>query len=205
MKKALIGRKIGMTQFIHEDGTVIPVTVCELGPCVVVQKKNVEKDGYAALKLGFTEVKERRLTKAIVTDLKKKGIKPLRVFGEIGVFDDSLDVGSEIKCSIFEENMTVDVTGISKGKGFAGVVRRHGFGGGRETHGSTFHRAPGSIGACAFPSEVWRGQRMPGRMGGRTVTVKNLKIVKVFPDNNIVLISGAIPGRKNTLITVYER
>lgn len=205
MKKALIGRKIGMTQFIHEDGTMTPVTVCELGPCVVVQKKNVEKDGYAALKLGFTEVKEQRLTKAILTDLKKKGIRPLRVFGEIGVFDDSLDVGSEIKCSIFAENTTVDVTGISKGKGFAGVVKRYHFGGGRETHGSTFHRAPGSIGACAFPSEVWRGQRMPGRMGYRTVTVKNLKIVKVFADNNIVLISGAIPGRKNTLITVYER
>lgn len=205
MKKALIGRKIGMTQYIHEDGTMTPVTVCELGPCVVVQKKNVEKDGYAALKLGFTEAKEKRLTKAILTDLKKKGIKPLRVFGEIGVFDDSLDVGSEITCSIFAENTMVDVTGISKGKGFAGVVKRHGFGGGRETHGSTFHRAPGSIGACAYPSEVWRGQRMPGRMGNRTVTVKNLKIVKVFPDNNIVLISGAIPGRKNTLITVYER
>jgi large subunit ribosomal protein L3 len=205
MKKALIGRKIGMTQFIHEDGTMTPVTVCELGPCVVVQKKNVEKDGYAALKLGFTEVKEQRLTKAILTDLKKKGIKPFKIFGEIGVFDDSLDVGSEIKCSIFAENTIVDVTGISKGKGFAGVVKRHGFGGGRETHGSTFHRAPGSIGACAFPSEVWRGQRMPGRMGNRTVTVKNLKIVKVFEDNNIVLISGAIPGRKNTLITVYER
>ena len=205
MKKALIGRKIGMTQFIHEDGMMTPVTVCELGPCVVVQKKNVEKDGYAALKLGFTEVKEQRLTKAILTDLKKKGIKPLKFFGEIGVFDDSLDVGSEITCSIFAENTTVDVTGISKGKGFAGVVKRYHFGGGRETHGSTFHRAPGSIGACAFPSEVWRGQRMPGRMGYRTVTVKNLKIVKVFADNNIVLISGAIPGRKNTLITVYER
>jgi large subunit ribosomal protein L3 len=205
MKKALIGRKIGMTQFIHEDGTMTPVTVCELGPCVVVQKKNVKKDGYAALKLGFTEVKEQRLTKAILTDLKKKGIRPLRVFGEIGVFDDSLDVGSEIKCSIFAENTIVDVTGISKGKGFAGVVKRYHFGGGRETHGSTFHRAPGSIGACAFPSEVWRGQRMPGRMGYRTVTVKNLKIVKVFADNNIVLISGAVPGRKNTLITVYER
>jgi large subunit ribosomal protein L3 len=205
MKKALIGRKIGMTQFIHENGTVTPVTVCELGPCVVVQKKNVEKDGYAALKLGFIEVKEQRLTKAILSDLKKKGIRPLRVFGEIGVFDDTLDVGSEIKCSIFAENTVVDVTGISKGKGFAGVVKRYGFKGGHETHGSTFHRAPGSIGACAFPSEVWRGQRMPGRMGNQTVTVKNLKIVKVFEDNNTVLISGAIPGRKNTLITVYER
>jgi large subunit ribosomal protein L3 len=150
-------------------------------------------------------VKEARITKPILADLKKKGIRPLRVFGEVNVFDDSLDVGSEIKCSIFAENTVVNVTGISKGKGFAGVVKRYRFGGGRETHGSTFHRAPGSIGACAFPSEVWKGQRMPGRMGYQTVTVKNLKIVKVFEDNNIVLISGAVPGRKNTLITVCER
>ncbi|MBN2158811.1 MAG: 50S ribosomal protein L3 [Spirochaetes bacterium] len=205
MKKALIGRKIGMTQFVHEDGTMIPVTVCELGPCVVVQKKSKEKDGYEALKLGYHEVKEQRTSKAIMTDLKKKGIKPLRVFREVGVFDESLDVGSVIKCSIFAENMVVDVTGISKGKGFAGVVKRYGFGGGRETHGSTFHRAPGAIGACAYPSEVWRGQRMPGRLGYKTVTVKNLKIVKVFEDKNVVLISGAVPGRKNTLITVCER
>ncbi|HOT45340.1 MAG TPA: 50S ribosomal protein L3 [Spirochaetota bacterium] len=205
MKKALIGKKIGMTQFIHEDGTTVPVTVCELGPCVVVQKKNVEKDGYAALKLGFSDAKEQRVTKPILSDLKKKNIRPLKIFGEVAVFDETLDVGSEITCSIFAENTVVNVTGISKGKGFAGVVKRHGFHGGRETHGSTFHRAPGSIGACAYPSEVWRGQRMPGRMGYRTVTVKNLKIVKVFEDKNIVLISGAVPGRKNTLITVCER
>jgi len=205
MKKALIGRKIGMTQFIHEDGTMTPVTVCELGPCVVVQKKKADTDGYEALKLGYIDVKEQRLTKAILSDLKKKGIKPLKVFREVGVFDDSLDVGSVVNCTIFTENDIVNVSGISKGKGFQGVVKRHGFGGGRETHGSTFHRAPGSIGACAFPSEVWRGQRMPGKMGGNTTTVKNLKIVKVLADNNIVLISGAIPGRKNTLITVCEK
>lgn len=205
MKKALIGRKIGMTQFIHEDGTMTPVTVCELGPCVVVQKKKTDTDGYEALKLGFIDVKEQRLNKAILSDLKKKNIKPLKVFREVGVFDESLDVGSVVSCTIFNENDVVNVSGISKGKGFQGVVKRHGFGGGRETHGSTFHRAPGSIGACAFPSEVWRGQRMPGKMGGNTITVKNLKIVKVLADNNIVLISGAIPGRKNTLITVCER
>ena len=204
MKKALIGRKIGMTQFIHEDGTVIPVTVCELGPCVVVQKKSRERDGYAALKLGYVDVKEQRLSKALMSDLKKKGIKPLRIFREVGVFDDTLDTGSVVTCSIFAEKDFVNVSGLSKGKGFAGVVRRYGFGGGRETHGSTFHRAPGSIGACAFPSEVWRGQRMPGRLGNKTVTVKNLKIVKILEDKNIVLISGAVPGRRNTLITVCE-
>jgi large subunit ribosomal protein L3 len=205
MKKALIGRKIGMTQFIHEDGTMTPVTVCELGPCVVVQKKKADTDGYEALKLGYIDVKEQRLTKAILSDLKKKNIKPLKIFREVGVFDETLDVGSVVNCTIFAENDVVNVSGISKGKGFQGVVKRYHFGGGRETHGSTFHRAPGSIGACAFPSEVWRGQRMPGRMGGNTITVKNLKIVKVLADNNIVLISGAIPGRKNTLITVCEK
>ena len=205
MKKALIGKKIGMTQYLHEDGTVVPVTVCELGPCIVVQKKGAQKDGYAALKLGFSEVKELRLSKAIRSDLKKKGLKPLRHFREVDLFDDSLDVGSVVTCSIFAENDMVDVTGVSKGKGFAGVVKRYGFHGGGETHGSTFHRAPGSISACAFPSEVWRGQGMPGRLGNMTVTVKNLKIVKILEDKNIVLISGAVPGRKNSLITVRGR
>jgi len=205
MKKALIGKKIGMTQFVREDGTIVPVTVCELGPCVVVQKKTKDKDGYEALKLGYGETKESRLTKSILTDLKKKDIKPLRTFHEVDLFDASLDVGSVITCAIFSENEVVNVTGVSKGKGFAGVVKRHGFHGGRETHGSNFHRAPGSIGACAFPSEVWRGQRMAGRHGSKKVTVKNLKIIKVFHDKNIVLISGAIPGRRNTLITVSGR
>jgi large subunit ribosomal protein L3 len=138
----------------------------------------------------------------MLTDLKKKGVKPLRHFREVDLFDESLGVGSVVTCSIFAENDTVDVIGVSKGRGFAGVIKRHGFHGGRETHGSTFHRAPGSIGACAFPSEVWRGQGMPGRLGNRTVTVKNLKIVKVLEDKNVVLISGAVPGRKNSLITV---
>jgi large subunit ribosomal protein L3 len=202
MKKALIGKKIGMTQYIQENGLVVPVTVCELGPCIVVQKKDVERDGYSALKLGFSEVKESRLNRAALADLKKRGVKPLRHFREVDLFDESLGVGSVVTCSIFAENDTVDVTGVSKGKGFAGVIKRHGFHGGRETHGSTFHRAPGSIGACAFPSEVWRGQGMPGRLGNRTVTVKNLKIVKVLEDKNIVLISGAVPGRKDSLITV---
>ncbi len=205
MKKALIGRKIGMTQYIHEDGTVTPVTVCQLGPCVVVQKKNVEKDGYEALKLGFNEVKENRITKPISVDLKKKGIKPHKIFREVGLFDDALEIGSVVTCSIFSESDTVNVTGISKGRGFAGVVKRYGFKGGKETHGSTFHRAPGAIGACAYPSEVWRGQRMPGRLGTDTITVKNLKIIKVLEDKNIVLISGAVPGRRNSLITVRER
>jgi large subunit ribosomal protein L3 len=203
MKKALIGRKIGMTQFIKEDGTMVPVSVCELGPCVVVQKKTSETDGYSSLKIGFLEVPERKLTKSIVQDLKKKGIAPLKHLREIQIFDEGLNVGSVVKCNIFAENETVEVSGISKGKGFAGVIKRHGFSGGRETHGSNFHRAPGSIGACAFPSEVWKGQRLPGRHGGLKTTVKNLKIMKVFEEKNIVFISGAVPGKRGSLIMVH--
>ena len=205
MKKALIGRKIGMTQYIKENGDVVPVTVCELGPCVIVQKKTDDKDGYSALKLGYLDEKESRMNNSIAADLKKKGISPKKHFGEVGLFDDSLEVGNEINCSIFSEDDTVAVSGISKGRGFAGVIKRHGFGGGRATHGSHFHRAPGSIGACAYPGEVWKGTGMPGRHGSKTVTVKNLKIVKVLEDKNIVLISGAVPGRRNSLITVTEK
>ncbi len=205
MKKALLGRKIGMTQFIKEDGTVVPVTACELGPCVVVQKKNIEKDGYTALKLGFCDQKEKRVTRPIVEDLKKNNITPKRYLAEVEDFDSSIEVGAQLDCTLFQENDTVNVTGISKGRGFAGVIKRHGFRGGRMTHGSHFHRAPGSIGACAYPSEVWKGKKMPGRFGSKKVTVKNLKIVKILQDKNIVLISGAIPGRKHTLIKVTEK
>jgi len=205
MKKALIGKKIGMTQYTREDGTVVPVTVCELGPCVVVQKKSVEKDGYEAIKFGYGDSKEKHLVKAITVDLKKKNLPLKRIFQEVELFDSSLNVGSVVDCGIFSENDTVIVTGFSKGKGFAGVVKRYGFSGGKKTHGSNFHRAPGSIGACAYPSEVWKGKKLPGRMGFRKVTIKNLTIVKVLADKNIVLISGAVPGRKNSIITVREK
>ena len=205
MKKALLGRKIGMTQFTKEDGTVVPVTACELGPCVVVQKKNIEKDGYSALKLGFCEQKEKRVPRPIAEDLKKKNITPKRYLAEVEDFDPAIEVGAQLDCSLFQENDTVNVTGISKGHGFTGVIKRYGFGGGRATHGSHFHRAPGSIGACASPGEVWKGKKMPGRSGSQKVTVKNLKIVKILQDKNIVLISGAIPGRKHTLIKVTEK
>lgn len=191
-----------MTQFTKDDGTVVPATVCELGPCVIVQKKTVETDGYSALKLGYQDVKESRITKPIREDLKKKNLPMKKIFREVQVFDDALEVGSTVDCSIFEENQLVQVTGISKGKGFAGVIKRYGFSGGRKSHGSHFHRAPGSVGACAYPSEVWKGKKLPGHHGTKKTTVKNLKIVKVLHDKNIVLISGAVPGRKDSLITV---
>lgn len=205
MKKALIGRKIKMSQFIQEDGTVIPVTICELGPCQVLQRKTSEKDGYDALKIGYLDTKENRLSKALSEDMKKKGVSFKKVLREVDAFDEALEVGSVVNCSIFSENDVVQVTGISKGRGFAGVVKRYGFGGGRMTHGSHFHRAPGSVGACAYPSEIWKGKKMPGRHGTKTVTVKNLKIVKIFEDKNVVLISGAVPGTRNSLITVREK
>lgn len=202
MNKSLLGKKIGMSQYIKDDGTVIPVTVCEMGPCVVVQKKTVENDGYTALKVGFGDRKEKRTPMPLKKDFQKKNVGLKRNLREIEVFDDSLAVGSEVKCSILKENDLVDVTGVSKGRGFAGVVKKYGFGGGKATHGSHHHRAPGSIGANTFPAEVWKGKKMPGRYGSINVTVKNLKVVKIFEDKNIVLISGAIPGRKNSIIKV---
>lgn len=205
MKKALIGRKIGMSQYIAEDGVAFPVTVCELGPCVVVQKKTQEKDGYSALKLGYLDAKEQRIGKPLLADFKKRNVAPKRILHEVEMFDASLEVGSVVTCEIFSENQVVDVLGISKGKGFAGVIKRHGFHGGRITHGSDFHRAPGSIGAHTYPGEVWKGKKMPGRHGNKSITVKNLKIVKVLKDKNVVLISGAVPGRKHSLITVREK
>ena len=205
MKKALIGKKLGMTQYIREDGVAVPVTVCELGPCVVVQKKTVENDGYSALKVGYSDCKDNRISMPQRKELEKNEIKPKKVLQEIEAFDDQLKVGDTLDCSIFEENQTVEVSGVSKGRGFAGVIKRHGFGGGRQTHGSHFHRAPGSIGACAYPGEVWKGQKMPGRHGSISTTVKNLKIVKIIQDKNVVLISGALPGTKNSLITVSAK
>jgi large subunit ribosomal protein L3 len=206
MKKSLIGKKIGMTQYFHEDGKVVPVTVVELGPNVVVQKKTTEKDGYASLKIGFDDVVEKHLVKPLADDLKKKGIPLKKVLREIDCFDESLEIGSVLTCDIFPENAVVNVTGISKGKGFQGTMKRHGFGGGRTTHGnSVSHRTPGSIGCRSFPGEVWKGKKMSGRMGSDKVTVKNLKIVKVIKDKNLVLISGAIPGKRDSIVIVREK
>jgi large subunit ribosomal protein L3 len=206
MKKTLIGKKIGMTQFFYEDGKVIPVTVVELGPNVVIQKKTSERDGYSALKIGYGDVTEKHLTKSLSGDLQKKNLPLKRIFKEVDLFDEALEIGSVLTCDLFEENAVVNVTGISKGKGFQGVIKRHGFGGGRTTHGnSVSHRTPGSIGCRSFPGEVWKGKKMPGRMGSDKVTVKNLKIVKVLKDQNLVLISGAIPGTKDSIVIVREK
>jgi large subunit ribosomal protein L3 len=202
----LIGKKIGSTQIYQSDGKVQSVTVVQLGPCIVVEKRTKEKNGYESLVLGFENIKESKLNKPVLGQFKKRNVIPLRYLKEIK-FDNinEYNIGDEIKIeNIFKEGDIVKVTGTSKGKGFQGVVKRHGFGGvGGTTHGQSDRvRAPGSIGASSFPSRVFKGQRMAGRMGGDRVTVKNLKVVKIIKEQNIVLLSGPIPGSNNSLVKV---
>ena len=208
MVTELIGRKIGMTQvFEKEEGNLIPVTVVELGPCQVVQIKTVEKDGYTAVQLGFDEeTKKVRQKKPESGHCKKHGTVPFRHLREVRLDDVSgLEPGAEFKADLFEAGDTVHVTGTSKGKGFAGVMKRHGFGGGPASHGSRFHRAPGSIGFCALPNKIFKGRKMPGQLGVERVTVKNLSVVEVIPDQNIILLRGAVPGAKNGLVRVRKK
>lgn len=206
MIKGLIAKKIGMTQVYDEEGRVVPVTVLEAGPCVVTQLKNLEKDGYVAAQLGLVENKPvKRLSKAETGHLAKSGIAPLRHLREFKIADgQGVNVGDQVLANIFEVKEKVLVTGRSKGKGFQGVIRRHGFGGGRMSHGSNFHRAPGSIGQCATPSRVFPGKKMPGHMGDRRVTVKGLEIVRVIEDKNLILVKGAVPGSKGGLVTIRK-
>ncbi len=206
--KAILGKKLGMTQVIEED-QVIPVTVLRAGPCVVVQKKEKEKDGYTSLQLGFEEVEEKKLNKPLLGHFKKYGVKPKRYLYEVRIDDEkklaSYKVGEEVKVSIFKKGDVVDVTGISKGKGFAGVMKRHGFAGGPASHGSgQWHRRPGSIGASADPSRVFKGKKMPGRMGGERITIKNLKVIEVDEKENLLLIKGSCPGKNGDLVIVKQ-
>jgi len=204
--KGILGRKVGMTQVFDEKGEVVPVTVIEAGPCFVTQVKTPERDGYAAIQLGFQEVKPRRLTRPQLEHLRKNKLPPLRYLREIRVKDISqYEEGQKIRVSIFEVGDHVDVTGISKGKGFAGVVKRHGFGGGPKTHGqSDRHRAPGSIGAGTTPGRILKGLRMAGHMGNARVTVQNLEVVLVDPERNLLAVKGAVPGARNGLLIIRE-
>ena len=202
----LIGKKIGMTSVFSADGRNVPCTVIEVGPCVVTQVKTVEADGYAALQLGFEEQKEKHLTQPELGHFRKAGVTPKRHLAEFKGFGDDYKTGDTIGADFFTEADFVDVVGISKGKGFQGVVKRHGFGGvGQSTHGQHNRlRAPGSVGACAYPAKVFKGMRMAGQTGNERVTVQNLQVIKVIPEHNLIMIKGSIPGSKGSIVLIEK-
>ncbi|MBW6410378.1 50S ribosomal protein L3 [Clostridium weizhouense] len=202
MKKAIMGRKIGMTQIFNEAGKVIPVTVVEAGPCVVVQKKTTEKDGYEAIQVGFDEIREKLANKPAKGHFAKAGVTLRRTLKEFRLEDiTAYEVGQEIKADVFEAGEKVDVSGVSKGKGFQGVIKRWNQQRGPMSHGSKFHRAPGSMGASSDPSRTFKNKRMPGHMGSVNTTVMNLEVVKVIAEKNLLLIKGGIPGpNKGTVV-----
>ncbi len=206
--KGILGKKVGMTQVFGNRGEAIPVTVIEAGPCFVAQIKTVERDGYSAVQLGFEETKPKRLTQPQLKHLQKSNLPALRHLRELRIADEEaagFEEGQMLTVGIFEEGDLVDVTGTSKGRGFAGVVKRYGFRGGPKTHGQSDRlRAPGSVGACTTPGRVFKGKRMPGRMGGERVTTQSLQVVLVDPERNLLAIKGAVPGGKNGLLLIRE-
>lgn len=206
MVDGILGKKVGMTQLLNDDGTVVPVTVVQAGPCVVVQRKTVEKDGYDAAQLGFVEfVKDKRVGKPMAGHFKKADVAPARFVREVGVSgEDDVKAGDRVQADIFQANERVNVIGTSKGRGFAGVIKRHHFSGGRATHGSMFHRAPGSIGQSAYPSRVLKGVRMPGRMGTDRVTVHGLRIAQIDGEKNLLFLKGAVPGPNGGYIIIRK-
>ncbi len=201
--EGILGRKVGMTQIYVEDGTAIPVTVIKAGPCLVVQRKTKDTDGYEAVQIGLVEEKPVKVNQPLGGHFKKAGVAPVREVQEFRLADgEDVNPGDEVRASIFEEKQWVDIVGTSKGKGFQGVMKRHNFAGGRSSHGSMFHRAPGSIGSSAYPSRVFKGMRGTGRMGGERVTVKNLQIVKIDADQNLIYVRGAVPGPKTAYLAI---
>jgi large subunit ribosomal protein L3 len=204
--KSLIGKKLGMTQIFDDEGRRVPVTVIEAGPCSVVQRKTAATDGYEAIQIGFGEQKEQRVTKPLLGHFKKAGVAPARELAEVIVSaDDEAKAGDTLTAGVFEEVNFVDVIGKTKGKGFQGVVRRHGFAGGRASHGgkSTL-RTAGSIGMCEFPARVFKGKKMAGQMGDVNITVQNLKVVQVRAEENLILLKGAVPGANGSTIVLRE-
>lgn len=207
MVNGIIGKKLGMTQIFGDDGTVTPVTVIKAGPCIVVQKKTVNTDGYDAVQLGFVEEKlPRKVNKPTEGHFKRAGVPPTRVLREVRVqaSEEGTNVGDKVLVDIFNQNDLVEIIGRSKGRGFAGFIKRHGFGGGRATHGSMFHRAPGGIGASAYPSRVIKGTKMAGHMGNERKTIKNLRVVAVDADNNLLMIHGAVPGPNGAYVLIKK-
>ena len=205
MANMILGRKLGMTQVWSDDDEIIPVTVIEAGPCVVSQVKTKETDGYEAIQMGFGTIKDKHVNKPMAGHFAKDGVAPMRFLREVRVDDASAhETGEVITIDSFAEVEKVNVTGTSKGKGFAGVMKRHGFAGGPGGHGSHFHRAPGSIGQCASPSRVLKGVRMAGHMGDERVTVRNLKVVRIDAAHTVILVKGAVPGGNNGLVMIRE-
>jgi large subunit ribosomal protein L3 len=202
----IIGKKIGMTSLYNNDGTIVPCTLIEAGPCVVTQVKTVETDGYNAIQLGYGEKKEKHTTKPLIGHFAKAKTTPKRKVVEFKSFETALSLGDTIAADTFVEGDFVDAIGTSKGKGFQGVVKRHGFGGvGGQTHGQHNRgRHPGSIGACSFPARVFKGIRMAGRLGGVRVKVQNLRVLKVISDKNLIVVSGSIPGAKNSFVILEK-
>lgn len=206
MEKFILGKKIGMTQVFTEEGLSIPVTAVQAGPVSVVQVKTTEQDGYNAVKVGYEDIKESRATKPYKGEFEKAGVQPKRYLREFRVGETGdFEVGKEIGVAdMFGEGDVIDVTGVSKGKGFAGSIKRHNKSRGRETHGSQFHRGPGALGGASSPGRVFKGHKLPGRMGAERVTVQNLEVVKVYGDKNILLIKGAVPGPKGGFLVINE-
>ena len=201
----LIGKKIGMTSVFSADGKNVPCTVIEVGPCVVTQIKTADTDGYEAVQLGFQEKKEKLTTAPMAGHFKKAGVAPQRHLAEFKGFEE-VNLGDTITVDLFTENDFVDIQGVSKGKGFQGVVKRHGFGGvGQATHGQHNRlRAPGSVGACSYPAKVFKGMRMAGQMGNQNVTIQNLQVVKILPEHNLMLIKGSVPGSKGSILIIEK-
>ena len=202
--KGLIGKKVGMTQLFDDTGKAVPVTVIKAGPCYVTQVRTVDNDGYNAVQLGYEETKPQRLTGGELGHLKKKDLPPLRYLREFRT-NEEIEEGQMLTVEVFTEGERVDVVGKSKGRGFAGVVKRYGFSGGPKTHGqSDRHRAPGSIGASSYPSRVIKGMRMPGQMGDKRATIKNLEVIEIDKDKNLLLVKGSVPGSRNSIVEVTK-
>ena len=201
----LIGKKIGMTSVFSADGKNVPCTVIEVGPCVVTQVKTIDTDGYDAIQLGFEEKREKSTTKPELGHFEKAGVAPMRHLAEFKGFEDRFKLGEQITVDIFNDVLFVDVAGISKGKGFQGVVKRHGFAGAHSTHGEQHvKRSSGSIGAASYPAKVFKGTRMGGQMGNERVTVQNLQVIKVIPEHNLLLVKGSVPGGKGSILYIEK-
>ena len=206
MINGLLGKKVGMTQLLQDDGSIVPVTVIQAGPCVVVQKKTKQRDGYDAVQLGFVEfIKPKRVNQPMTGHFKKSNVAPARFVREVAVEgEEGANPGDKVMVNIFNPNELVHIIGTSKGRGFAGFVKRHHFRGGRATHGSMFHRAPGSIGSSAYPSRVLKGMRMAGHLGNARITVQNMRVARIDQENNLLFVRGAVPGPAGGYVVVEK-